>query len=189
MYNAALGIARWVEFCFSAAENRGMKRETWDVVFTSGLAVERSDEKDSVDDGNSVVITENDVLIAYNKVHSILKYRQEALYYLARFSRSHLNDYEICAMYAKQALDAGPYNENSLFVDADIYGERVLDEMCTCGARSKVPERIKTGRQACSTLLAQLEEGSSGEAEVSSNAQYLIKETKENLELYSSKID
>jgi hypothetical protein len=122
---------------------------------------------------------------AYSQAHTILPYRQEAPYYLARISRLFLNDYESSCYFAQAAVEGGPYSDSTLFADRDVYRFHIPDELCSCGYFVDGKER-NLGQTSCEELIEALVEDGAREKEAPSWAKNMLKRVEMNLQVYTS---
>lgn len=196
------------------SEKRVLRDETWEVLIEINMADadagEEEEEKreENFSEGKSleaaasadVAITPlneeketmlhsrkvklSDVVTAYSKAHTILPYRQEAPFYLSRISRLILKDYESSCYFAEEAVKGGPYSDQTLFADRDIYRFQVPDELCTCGYY--VPGKESVGQKKCEELIEALIEDGAREEGAPGWAKNMLERVEKNLKFYTT---
>ena len=182
VYLSALGIGKMLERIYYENEPGGkeVQRATWQAMVDAGVVEERTNAY--YFNNTRVHITLVDIVSAYEYAHWTLPYRQEAPYYLAKFSRLRVGDYKACVSFAVAALAGGAYNESTLFAETHVYKYAVLDELCT--SAYYVPNKAQRGQQACENLIAVLEIEGAREVEETSWAAEMLRRVEKNHKWY-----
>jgi hypothetical protein len=175
--------AYWIASAFDIyLRGKSIQAATWNAMVSAGIVTEKLDRKPA----DQVNVSAKDIISISKAAHLIIPTRQEALYLLAKLSRADLQDYESCVNYAELARDAGPYNENTLFANINIYKYNVLDELCVCSFF--LPAKASGGQQACKDLIQLLESEGITETNGSSDLVQLLTSTRRNLNLHNKQI-
>jgi hypothetical protein len=205
MYMSALGIGMMLEEMAreESDENRVLSTTTWEILIEIGMAeaeAAENDEKGGANGGDGdadVTLTEeksteeksnrkkvelSDVVTAFSQAYTILPYRQEAPYYLARLTRLILHDYDSACHFAEAAAESGPYSDSTLFADRDIYRFHIPDELCTCGYH--VAGKESFGQRHCEELVEALVEDGAREKGAPIWAKNMLRRVENNLQVY-----
>jgi tetratricopeptide (TPR) repeat protein len=197
VYMSALGIAMMMEKIVGeeSDEKRALRDDTWKVLIEINMADAEGAPSGAADivgplKGEKETMIHNrkvklsDIVTAYSKAHTILPYRQEAPFYLARISRLLLDDYQSSCYFAEAAVEAGPYSDSTLFADRDIYRFQIPDEICTCGYH--VPGKESIGQKKCEELVEALIEDGAREKGAPRWAKNMLKRVENNLKVYTT---
>jgi hypothetical protein len=172
--------AFWIASVFDVyLRGKSIAPATWDQLVAAGLVTERPER----DPEAQVDVSIHDLIAILKIGHTYVPTRQEVLYYIAKFSRADLQDYDSCVDYAIQARSKGPYNETTLFASVNVYKYGVLDELCVCSYY--VPEKADTvGQKACKDLITLLVSEGVTETQGRDDLIQMLKLTRQNLKAH-----
>lgn len=180
VYMSAIYAASVLDLYFRGKMGTSLRNSTWEAMLEAGLVNDKPR-----DPAGDVRVDKNDYMTAFKKAHEILPYRQEALYNIAKLSRTDFDDLNACTAYAEEAQAKGPYNELTLFADVNIYKYGVLDELCKCAYY--IPAKFDRGEQACRELMSALEEAKAREGIQNDWISSMLVQTDYNLNAYRTK--
>ena len=153
-YMSAIYLGGALDLYFRGMHGTKVRLATWEALLRADLVSYKAQ------DLSPVPISPEVIFSVYKKANMLLPYRKEALFHMARLSRTDTEDLNACTAYAEDALALPWYDENTLLADVNIYRYGVLDELCMCAYY--VVNKSKVGEEACRQLTIVLAEMGDG---------------------------